>query len=299
MGYLSQRKKQIRTNLTIQILLIVLAGLSVLGFMDNQAGNMIDSWRFQIYLMLFFILIYSLINKLYVYSLFSILLLILNFFVVSSAVNIFLRDKNDTSKIIQLAYQKQPQSIIDSFDKILKQEADIISIVNPKDNSEDFRVLLDGIYNIPKDASSADSFIISKYPIEVSGIIKLAVHNTAAFASVDIEDNMLTFITLDFSKISPKNLPAALNNLEAFIATRDEPVIIIGDFGAVAWAKPMSRFLDHTGFYIKNPITTMFKNYFLPPKFYVIGYKNLYFHNQQSLPSLSNPFSPVMLKIGI
>ena len=86
MGYLAQRKKHLRTDFILKSLLVLLAFFSAAAFAGNAFGQFLNQWRFQFYLLSLLVMFYALFNRFFLYSFLALLLLLLNFFVVSSSV---------------------------------------------------------------------------------------------------------------------------------------------------------------------------------------------------------------------
>ena len=84
MGYLAQRKKHLRTDFILKSLLVLLAFFSAAAFAGNTFGQFLNQWRFQFYLLSLLVMFYALFNRFFLYSFLALLLLLLNFFVVSS-----------------------------------------------------------------------------------------------------------------------------------------------------------------------------------------------------------------------
>jgi hypothetical protein len=293
MGYLSERKKQTRIIFTIQFLLVSLGLLSILGFFDNHLGNICNQWRFQMYIISILLFSYSAINCLILYSFLSFIIIILNFFVISSETDIFLQDKFE-GKSLKIVYQKQPQSLTDIFKDASDTDSDIIAVINPK--TSDFEGLSLDDYNI---LETNGSFVASKEHPETAGKIKITAQNAAPFVILRGGNSNIIILGVDFSTINNNDLPYAFNQIEDFLLSRDEPVIILGDFKIVAWSAVFATFLDHTGLYVKNSLSSSVANYIFPPQFYVLGYRNMHFNKQEYLSPKDNKYQPIFIDIDV
>lgn len=106
MGYFSQKKKQKRINIFLATALLVIALLLSVPFFFSAGvfGAWIDAYRFQIYVLTFLLLIYSLYYRRSTLILLSIGLLLFNYTVISASANLFTNVKVSGPKKLALSY---------------------------------------------------------------------------------------------------------------------------------------------------------------------------------------------------
>lgn len=133
-------------------------------------------------------------------------------------------------------------------------------------------------------------------PSKRMGTIRLAPGYDAIFLTFNSDNRIFTLINLDFERINPRQATLAYENLSEFVGGRDEPVLIVGDFGVPAWSPVFKSFLRQTGLQVKNHIllTDGYK-VFSPlavPTINLLAYKNVgiskisYQHSQNGEPLL-------------
>ena len=86
MGYLSNKKHKARVNSSLKILTILFAFFTFIGFGENFLSQAIGDYRWQMYLILVAMFIYTFLHRYYIYMSFSLILVIINFFAISSSV---------------------------------------------------------------------------------------------------------------------------------------------------------------------------------------------------------------------
>lgn len=116
-------------------------------------------------------------------------------------------------------------------------------------------------------------------PSKRMGTIHLAPGYDAVFLTFKSDDRIFTLINLDFDRIDPHHAALVYENLSEFVSGRDEPVLIVGDFGLPAWSPVFKSFLRQTGLQVKNHIllTDGYK-IFAPlssPTINLLAYKNV------------------------
>ncbi len=120
---------------------------------------------------------------------------------------------------------------------------------------------------------------ISEEQIRRSGIIELSPKRQASFVVFENNHRLFTLISLDFKKLKNKEQKMVFSNLAEFVQSRDEPVIMVGDFGIPAWSDVFKRFLVKTELKVKNKILlTDGHNAFKPlsvPTINVLAYNNI------------------------
>lgn len=299
MGYLAQRKKQMRTDFIFKIMLFVLGLFSLIAFGNNTLAQFLNEWRFQYYLILSIMLLYALVGRFWIYAFLSLLLLIINFLVISSSVSLFMPNEKTTETVpFKIIYQKEPSVLLDTFEEATTKKADVIAILNPVADDINPVDLLPDSYHLVGGENSGSLTVSSEVPLK-AGRILLGTGNNAVFVTVKIDDRPYTILSVDLKPVADDKIPEVLGYIENFVAAQDDPVIIIGDFATPAWTPVMGTFLNNTGLKIKNELISSFSNFFLPPTFYVIGYKNLYFENLRQLPQRDNPHASLQIKLKI
>lgn len=297
MGYLAKKKKQEQNNWELGIILSILTFISFISLSNNDFAQIINTWRLQIYWVLILLFLYTILNRFFLYAFVSLILISVNFFIISSSANIVFKDNLGVGKNLRVMYQKHPNFIADSFDIAVKNDANIIAISEPKGEFLELNEIIPSGYNFDIQAKSDDSFIASSNPQITSGRFSLTEKNFAAHATVDFSGQPVTIISIDLKSLSPKETISALEKLENFILSCNEPVMIIGDFNQVAWSKNLSKMLDNTGLEIKNPLAYSLKTIFFPSSFYIVGYRNLSFNKIKTTPKQDNPIAPYIIDL--
>lgn len=112
-----------------------------------------------------------------------------------------------------------------------------------------------------------------------SGIIELSPGRKASFIVFEKNHRLFTVISLDFGNLKNQEQETVFCNLAEFVQSRDDPVIVVGDFGIPAWADTFKRFLIKTDLKVKNKILlTDGRNAFKPlsvPTINVLAYNNI------------------------
>ena len=115
--------------------------------------------------------------------------------------------------------------------------------------------------------------------IRRSGIIELSPGRKASFIVFEKNHRLFTVISLDFGNLKNQEQKTVFGNLAEFVLSRDDPVIVVGDFGIPAWADIFKRFLIKTDLKVKNKILlTDGRNAFKPlsvPTINVLAYNNI------------------------
>ena len=274
--------------------------LTIIAFFGDSLGDAVNQWRFQTYGILVFIFVYTTISRFFGYAGVSLLLLLINFFVISSSVNIISLERNaEGSRVLRVSYQKSPVALIDSFEDVQANNVDIVAINNPKSTNITVSDFLPTPYKVLNENDIQKSFIASRGKTYSTGRVRISSETDAAFTTIEAADSPLTILSIDFSTVPVQQLSEAFDVLEGFVSSRNEPVIIIGDFNTVVWSGVFGEFLDNSGLHAVNPLLSSAKNILFPPTFYVLGYKNLQFINLLSLPARDNKYSPYVLDIKI
>lgn len=297
MGYWTQKKKYNRRRITIGILLIILTFFSLSSFIFDG----LNEWRFQFYLLSFITMIYAAFNRFFIYSFIAAILLLINFFVISSCTSIFLTSKDykqEKERIISLIFQNETKDFLEIFEQTVNHKAKLLAVVNPKNNDINPSGLIPTNYFLSA-GEQGGSFIVSKSMPISAGKLILSKDNSIIFARLKIEEKDYIFLSLDLSKLNKKQQKAALKHISSFILSEDDPIIIFGNFGMTAWNSLFIKFLTESGLKVKNNLLSLLPNLFLPPTNYVIGYKNMEFIDLKRLPKKENSYAPMLFELKV
>lgn len=103
MGYLSQKKKYARESRFLYAASIVFCLLTIVAFLpENIMG--IKSWLFQIYLLNLLVFVYALIIRRFFYAVLLALLLVLNYFQIATAAQVFFNAKVNSDAEFTVEY---------------------------------------------------------------------------------------------------------------------------------------------------------------------------------------------------
>ena len=114
MGYLSQKKHQIRENLFLNGGAVVLTFFTLFS-LTNVAFDIVFPNLFHLYLLSFLMIVYSIVVKKYKTTLIFIMLFIINYTALSASGNIFISDSYDGNKKIKLSFDKNSDIIGDFY----------------------------------------------------------------------------------------------------------------------------------------------------------------------------------------
>lgn len=87
-----------------------------------------------------------------------------------------------------------------------------------------------------------------------------------------------TIIRLNLPKLPASTQTTIFNQLNQFITSQNNPVIVFGRFGTTSWSKSFRTFLKKTGLSTKNSIISSLPspyNIFSTPDFYILGFDNI------------------------
>ena len=124
-----------------------------------------------------------------------------------------------------------------------------------------------------------------------SGTVLLSHNYRAPYTIIDVAGKPLTLLKVDFRNPVPSDYDSVFKNLNDFLLTQDNPVIIFGEFGLPIWARPFKTFLDISGLQVKNRLVftkgSPF-NIFTTPSFYILGFRDM---GLSSIKISNNPIS--------
>lgn len=298
MGYFSQRKKHERVNSLLNVILAVLALLTVLSFFDNSGIRLIDLfgfWRFHYYIITLVVLVYALISGFFIHAFLALLILIVNYVTIASSANLFSNVNGSGSRRIAVVYQNNTREIEPLVKDAARLNAEIIGI------NHHLRLMLSdkeyGKYKIfHENAGLEKSFILTdKTPLR-AGKLRLTPKRTASFLTFNQDGRNFIFINVDFMGIEAEEEKVVFDNLAEFVLNQDNPVIIVGDFGLPAWSGIFKEFLNRTGLEVKNRVLMTDGrrrlNFFTVPAINVLAYRDVGLGKVEVLPEIrgSRPF---------
>ncbi len=269
MGYLSNKKHKARVNASLKVLTALFAFFTIVGFGENYFSQMISEYRWQMYLILLIMFGYTLFHRYYLYMVLSLMLVIINFFAISSSVSIFGDSSDNSTKIL---YGIELDNPLDIFEQATNKKSEIVAISNP--NLEDFELqsMVPEQYTFSHAPSGWKSgFMLSLYPVQSSGRISLAQETYAEFIKIKKDDYEQTFIAVNLNKLSRLSKETALKKLSDFVSKQDNPVVVFGNFGMSAWNYKMNSFITKNNLEVKNALLDNLRNIFIPPHFYILG----------------------------
>ncbi len=280
MGYLSQRKKAKRENLTIKILLSVTTLLLVFSMFDiNYAYSYyVDSFRLYYYILALGIFIYSLFHRFVCFSILSFLVFVVSYFVLESSANIFNNVAYDSTNKISVLYGREVTNktkFIDTYQEV----ANFISISGKKN-----------------EFISIDRNFLKK------GVVSLSSKRKADFILSQLSDKGVMFVAIDFKGIHLNEIDIVFNNLAQFVNLQGCPVVILGDFGIPVWTSQFKDFLNKTHLEVKNRIIWGGNKYlfnpFAVPTINVLGYKEMGLNEIRFLSKKAADASPILFDLS-
>lgn len=280
MGYLSQRKKAKRENLTIKILLSITTLLLIFSMFDiNYAYSYyVDSFRLYYYVLALGIFIYSLFHRFVCFSILSFFVFVISYFVLESSANIFSNVAYDSTNKISVLYGRQVTNktkFIDTYEDL----ANFISISGKKN-----------------EFISIDRDFLKK------GVVSLSAKRKADFILSQLSDKGVMFVAVDFKGIRLDEIDIVFNNLAQFVNLQGCPVVILGDFGIPVWTSQFKDFLDKTHLEVKNRIIWGGNRYlfnpFTVPTINVLGYKEMGLNKIRFLSKKAAEVSPILFDLS-
>lgn len=296
MRYIEQKMKLARVKFSLKTILIFLSVFSLWAFGEGSLGQYLNEWRFQFYLLGFWGIFYALNYRFFLYSFLFFVIWLLNFFVLSSSGPIFFSASvNPANEKITISLQTEPRTWLEIYEAT--EDTDILAVLNPEIKEERKIKIPENLFL--SEGNGNGSFVMSDCPQQAAGKINFGKNNSGVFVKTKIKDKEYMSIMLDWSDLSRKQKDKAFVTLNKFVAAQDCPIIILGNFGTVAWNKKFAEFLSANGLEIKNPIMTFVKNLFLPTAEYVVGYHNLEFDGGDFIKNENghNPIWQCRLKI--
>lgn len=290
MGYLANKKHEARVNTFLKIFLTLSAFVTFLAFGTDSVSLFLNEHRWHFYLLLFAAFFYALRNRYYLYMFLAFVLGTINFFAVSSIVNILGSSGHETAQTT-LLFGSRFSDIPTFLEQVKKQHYDIVAVTAPQTEEYDIEEMVPQGYKLvhaPNDWSKG--YMLSSPPIEVSGRFVLSSNLYADFIKVSKGEKKEIYVAVDLSTLNNQQISSALENLSAFVLAQDDPVVIFGNFNMVAWSPAMSKFIETNGLRVKNALFDNLRNFVVAPHYYILGYESnhikgqLFFSGLKSFP---------------
>ena len=276
MGYLANKKHLAFITTSLRTFLIVSTIITLISFGKNDYSQFLNEYRWQMYLLLAFAFLYTLIKKMPIFCILFFLLGAINFFCITSTTNLI--NFQPSAQSIKIFFDDNGNDPLRILDKINKTTPDIVAITNSDLNNFDISSMLTKNYTLlPQSNSKQKNLMLSKAEVKNSGRITLRKNFQIPFMIVEYQNLLITFITVDFSNFSYKEISAMLEKLSSFIAQQDNPVVIFGNFNNVAWSYQLSSFISQNGLVVKNSMLDNFRNLF------ILTEKSMHFSKSSSL----------------
>lgn len=270
MGYLANKKHQAFIKNSLNFFMYFSFILTTVSFLKNDYCSLLAEFRGQLYLLLSIAFIYSLCKKFYLASFVFLLLSIVNFFGVSSTNDFFSAAKNTPTA--SLLFGSNQSSVSPVLEQISRHTPDIIAVTNSHLENFDIEKIIPENYTLTNAKDDLQNFIITRLPVKQSGQIRLDDNTSAPFVSVENNENLTTYIAVDFSAHSQSQINSMLKKISAFITRQDNPVIVFGNFNTVSWSYALSNFIAENNLSVKNAFFDNLRNLILPPHYYILGY---------------------------
>lgn len=296
MGYLSQRKKEKRTDAALKVLITLLFLALFLSFWGDGKGFFftLETYRFHYYIIGLAALVYCICRGFIFYAALLTLFVIMSFMNLARSSNILFNEQVKGKKEETILYVNSVKT--SDYEKIFelaeKQKANFTAI-NTWPN-----------YNYKKDSSyhEVKNMIFTKNNILREGIIRLSPQYSSYFIVSEVDGKEIILVSVDFSGINEKEAGLVLSNLADFVKKQDNPVVIFGDFGVPVWTSIAEEFLNETNLEVKNRIIFSVGkirfNPFITPSINVLGYKNMGLNKIRFLPKSGSKKHPITFKIS-
>lgn len=286
MGYLSNKKHKARVNATLKTLIALFTLFTIIGFGENSFSQMISEYRWQMYLCLLVMFIYTSFHRYYLYMSLSLILVIINFFAISSCVSIFGGNSANSTKIL---YGAEIDNPLDVFEQTINKKSEIVAVSTPYLKDFELQSMVPEQYSFSHAPSGWDNgFMLSLHSVQSSGRVTLAQNTYAEFIKIKKNNHEQTFITINLNKLNRLSKKIALKKLSDFISKQDNPVVVFGDFGMTAWNYNMSSFATKNNLETKNALLNNLRNIFTPPHFYILGSEKASLSGHIILPKLNS-----------
>lgn len=303
MGYFSQKKKQHRESLLLNIILILLSMVSLTIFFDdgsNDLINFINLWRYQIYLFSCLVFVYVIFHKRFFYAFLISLVILVNYMFLASSANLFKNVSLNDADNFNVIYQSNTLKSNKLISQALKNNADVVAINSHKPtllpSSNNYK-------NYGTQQKVAKSFIASDLDVIKSGRINFNKKLSASFITFSHHNQDVTIVNLDFENLQNQEQRVVFNNLTEFVLDQDGPVVVVGEFGIPAWSNVFKHFLNVTGLEVKNKVILSegyySLNIFAVPSFNILGFKNVGVRSIKFLDKKSSRKHPLLIDLEI
>jgi len=286
MRYLANKKHQAHINTFLKIFLAVMTAITFASFCKHIFWQYLNEFRLQMFLLLAVALIYTLLRRFYLYATFLFLLLMINFYAISSVAVFRGEFSSAGTKLLFVPTVTDSNKL---FDDIISQSPDIVAVSKVKTAYFSANEMIPEQYHFLHPADTAENgFMLSATKAVLSGRINLGHNTYAEFAKLNTGQNQTVFVAVDFSQRNLLEIDNLLGNLSTFVAEQDDPVVIFGDFNIVAWSRPLSKFISKHNLVIKNGLFDNLRNIFIPQNHYILAYEKTDISGQIALPYLNS-----------
>ena len=295
-GYLAQKRYLARIRLLLALLICISTIITFGGYCHCSMGNWLNQYRFQSYIILLIAAAVAFLHRFWTYGGAALLLAVVNFLTISSAVSIVSSDSGDGYRV-NLVYQWQPAWPQATLQAAARQGAGIVVAVGNRQDAEQPIFAKEG-YFIPQ--GFGRNFIAADLPADMAGQINFPRRAHAVFSQIPYSEGTVLLIGLDLSEMSRAETVESLTRLGDFIAGGSGvPVLVIGNFNLAAWDEEFGRFLEKSQLEVKNTLLDHWSNLLMPPHFYILGHRSAGVLSQRKLPRGSNPHSPYLYELKI
>lgn len=138
-----------------------------------------------------------------------------------------------------------------------------------------------------------ESDIVSEdFELQKSGYVNLSDQRKAYFSTIAKNDAEYTILSLNLTYLENYEVKKIYANLIEFVQQRNEPVIIVGNFGIPAWHPVFKSFLSETSLRVKNKVLLRDNqgsfNPFIVPRVNVLGFDNVGIDEIEFTPNSRN-----------
>lgn len=179
MGYLAQKKKNFRDEIALKMLAVILSTITFIPLLFGDFLS-ITNILFVIYLFIIIVLCYSIIVRRFVFSLIFAILLLINYFYISSSAILFFAPQKQSDNMVSIQYSSNGLTIKDTnvIQKGFLKLNDIYAFFNKVKiaNSEQIvlGINLSDTKNIDKTLSQLRKFVINQdCPVVIVGDFSL------------------------------------------------------------------------------------------------------------------------------
>lgn len=296
MGYLSQKKKEERINFFLNSALL-LSGIYSIFVLCDFGGSVWEHfrrWHFQYYLLMQVLFLYALYEKRWGKGSLFLLLILINFVLLSSTSNLFFNSTSEGKTELNVIYQNHITEADTAIKEAYAHDGEILALNTDKELAP----IYDDNYRLfHEDAGYGSSLILSDISPEQSGKVSFAPNRQASYVSVSKNGQKIMILNIDFSNLQKEEAKTVFANLEEFVLAQNIPLAIIGDFGIPTWMPIFQKFMVQTGLEVKNRVILSngrrWFNLFALPTINVLGYKALGLESVKRLeqsPNGSYPF---------